>query len=353
MILSVLAMGLSALLSFVMMPLIIKTAVKLEIFDIPNHRSSHRKPTPLLGGLVITFSAVFTIVFFGGNVAAIDKFVLLITLGLISSIGVIDDITNLSAKLRLALILFLALIIAGLFVSGITYYSVPVSSMWMSFIYIPLIVFWITGITNAMNFVDGLDGLASGLSMLSLFGFGAVLYIQNKFGFELILSMAVLGAVIGFFPYNRHKAQVFMGDAGSMFLGFFLSSLSVIFIIKAGGFIEAIIPICFLFIPIMDLSTSILRRIAQRNPIFKADKMHFHHLLARKYGAEKAVFILCGFQGAFVVIGLTIYLAGIFAAGWIAMAAVAIGAHIVLYKYYRANSGTRIAGNKQMLENEA
>lgn len=347
---SLMAMGLSAVICFVLIPIIKKIAEKLGIYDVPNSRSSHIKPTPLLGGMAIAFSAIISIVLFGNKVDTNDKIILALCLSSISIIGVIDDIKHLSAKLRLVLITFLALIVAYLLVSGYIHHQLLVNGILLRLVYFLLIIFWITGITNAINFVDGLDGLASGLSIISLFGFGAVLYIRNEFDFSLIICMAVLGAVIGFFPYNRHKAQIFMGDAGSMFLGFFLSTLSVILIIKMGNFLGAIVPVCFLFVPIMDFITSIIRRIAYKKSIFKPDKMHFHHLLAKKYNEQKAVLILCSFQSAFIVIGLIIYITKIFIASWIMLITVSLGCHIVLYKYYKTKKGLYVSGVKEKID---
>ena len=144
---------------------------------------------------------------------------------------------------------------------------------------IPVTMLWIVGITNAINLIDGLDGLASGVSFIALLIFSFMSLQVNQNTLIALLSLALAGAVLGFLRYNFHPAKIFLGDTGSMFLGFTIAVISVMGLLKSVTLYTFITPILILGVPIFDTFFAIVRRYKNNQPIFAADKAHLHHRL--------------------------------------------------------------------------
>lgn len=271
----VLAFLASFITVLVVTPLVIKLAIKIGATDKPDARKVHDNLMPRLGGL-----AIFIGVAVGFFVAGIHhEKVTAISLGaiLIVVLGIFDDIYQLSAKLKF----FAQIIIACLIVStGLTidFISVPfiVEKFQLGIWAYPLTVFWIVAITNAVNLIDGLDGLAAGVSSI---GIATVAIMAGMAGKSLIFALAIilLASTVAFLFYNFHPAKIFMGDTGSLFLGYCLSILSLLGLYKSVTLFSVIIPIIILGVPLFDTTYAIIRRIYNKQPISMPDKSHLHH----------------------------------------------------------------------------
>jgi UDP-GlcNAc:undecaprenyl-phosphate GlcNAc-1-phosphate transferase len=162
-------------------------------------------------------------------------------------------------------------------------------------------ILWIVGITNTINLIDGLDGLAAGVAAIASLSIAYVAYIHgDKFGFMLVCMgmMAVAGGALGFLPYNFYPAKTFLGDGGSLFLGFMIAVLSVVGPLRRSTLIAVIVPVMVLGIPIFDTAFAIFRRLVNKKPIMQADKGHLHHrLMESGYGQRRAVLMLYGISG--------------------------------------------------------
>ena len=153
-------------------------------------------------------------------------------------------------------------------------------------------VLWIVGVTNAMNLMDGLDGLAAGISAISGFAL-FIIAVFTGMGNSAVMIAAVVGACLGFLPYNSHPASTFMGDTGSNFLGFILAAISVQGLLKSYAIVSLVIPLMILGLPIFDTSFTIMRRIKNKQPVFQPDRGHLHHrLMDGGFSHQQTVYIL-------------------------------------------------------------
>ncbi|WP_342042438.1 glycosyltransferase family 4 protein [Bacillus sp. OTU2372] len=256
-------------------PFVIKLAIKIGATDKPNKRKVHQKIMPRLGGL-----AIFIGVFVGYFVSGLySQRILTISVGavLIIIIGILDDLYELSAKVKFAGQLLVALLIvsSGLKVDFLTIPFV-VDRMDLGLFSYPLTVFWIVGITNAINLIDGLDGLAAGISSIGIASLGLLAALSGK-GLILTIALILLGSTLAFLFYNFHPAKIFMGDTGALFLGYCISILSLLGLYKSVTLFSIIIPIIILGVPVFDTTFAIIRRIMNRQPIGAPDKSHLHH----------------------------------------------------------------------------
>ena len=164
--------------------------------------------------------------------------------------------------------------------------------IFLEYLAVPLTIFWVVGITNTVNLIDGLDGLAAGVSTIAAITI-CLVALQQGDVFIATLTACLAGAAVGFLYYNFNPAKIFMGDSGSMFLGFMLSGISVIGAVKAATTIAIIVPILALGLPIMDTTFAIVRRYRGGVPIFKPDKGHLHHrLLDLGFSQRQAVLLM-------------------------------------------------------------
>ena len=284
---------------FLLVPLAKKLAFALGAVDKPNHRKVHQKLMPRLGGFAIFWGfwvAVFITI-------ADRKMLLPFFLGalILFGLGIVDDISELSPKVKLLGQIVAASIVAIFgtridFVTNILNDDSKILSLaaWIS---VPLTVIWIIAIVNAVNLIDGLDGLASGISAIASCTMGIIALKNNDFTLAIIL-FALLGSALGFLPYNFNPASIFMGDTGSMFLGYALGVSSSMVSAKGLTFISLCIPILILGVPILDTLFAIIRRMLSGKPIFQADKAHLHHqFLKRGFSHKKtvlAIYLLSG-----------------------------------------------------------
>ena len=295
---------LSTISSIALTPLIRKFAFKIGALDIPDKRKIHSEAIPRIGGLAIVaafFAPLTGLIIYSHPIGELftqnTNFVLGLYIGglAIMALGFVDDLYNIRARYKLIgqiLIVFLVY----LFGFKITSINLPfIGSISFGAFSIIATMFWILGLVNAMNLIDGLDGLASGVAFLACItnlAFG----LHDGNVLLCLFSVSLAGAILGFLFFNFNPAKIFMGDSGSMFLGFILAVTAIFSSAqKKGTALAVLIPLVGLGVPIMDMLVSIIRRFVEQRPIFTADKGHFHHMLLNKgFSQRKVVLFLYG-----------------------------------------------------------
>lgn len=270
-----------------MTPLVIRLAHKLQLYDCCEIRKVHKQSIPRIGGVVIyvsTIAMVLSMLFIDNRIGQtltkirVQVFALLGTGSFIFLTGLVDDVRGLRARYKLAVQLTAAILV---YFAGVRIESVDIPGLinlnlgHFSFL---LTTLWIVGITNAMNLIDGLDGLAAGIAAIAC-GTIAVFSIVGGQIIMSVLMLAVLGSLCGFLIFNFNPARIFMGDCGSMFLGFVLASSSVICTVKSGTVVGLALAVLALGVPIFDMAFAMLRRYLQGRGMMSPDRSHLHHLL--------------------------------------------------------------------------
>ena len=293
-----LAFILAAGVSLIITPGVILLAKKTGALDAPDSRKVHKKPIPRIGGIGI-YSAfmvsIVTVILLADLQGEMLREVIGLTVSgsLIVLVGVIDDYKNLPAKVKLLGQILAAAVLVFIFDVRIDFITDPFGDyIYLEFLAIPATMLWLVGLTNTVNLIDGLDGLAAGISAIASITILLVALEQN-FLLVAVLTAALAGAAFGFLYYNFNPACIFMGDSGSMFLGFMLAGISVIGAVKSAATIALIVPILALGLPILDTTFAIVRRYRNGVPIFKPDKGHLHHrLLGLGFTQRQAVLLM-------------------------------------------------------------
>jgi UDP-GlcNAc:undecaprenyl-phosphate GlcNAc-1-phosphate transferase len=276
-----LVFGLALVLALVFTPLMRKIALRTGFVDTPVARSMHTEPKPYLGGVAI-FLAFAAAVLLGGGYRDQQVVGILVGGALTVLLGIVDDKVRLSAKVKLiGQIAAAAVLVYGYHVKILFVYS-PLGNRLVQFgpWAGPLTIFWIVAFINVVNLIDGLDGLAAGISSIASLTL-LLVSLQQEFSSSIIMTAALAGAAIGFLRYNFNPAKIFMGDAGSMFLGFTLAAVSVHGVMKTTVTVGVFVPVLALALPIFDTAFAIVRRVANGKSIGEADKDHLHHRLLR------------------------------------------------------------------------
>ena len=299
-----LAFAVSLLVAYVMTPPVKRFAEKVGAIDVPrDNRRVHDHPIPRMGGLAIFIGFVLSLIFF---VPMSTKVLgLLVGSVIIAVMGGVDDIVSLNPWVKLAgqIVAALVAIRCGLVFDVISNPNIFAEETYIEigWLSIPLTMLWIVGCTNAVNLIDGLDGLAVGVSAIS----SMTMLIVSLFVSEPVVSIilaALTGACLGFMPYNLNPAKIFMGDVGSPLLGFVLSTASIMGLFKLHAIITFFVPLLALALPLADTIFAFFRRILHGQSPFKADKGHFHHrLLAMGLNQKQVVAVLYGISA---VLGL-------------------------------------------------
>ncbi|MEA4891963.1 MAG: MraY family glycosyltransferase [Peptococcaceae bacterium] len=284
---------LAASLTLGLTPLVRRLAIRVGAMDQPDKRKVHTCPMPRMGGLAIFFSFWITIFITQPITAELKAFAFGSLLILIS--GVWDDMKNIRPWMKLVFQFAAALVVilAGVKVTFITnlFSASPTVLGWLS---VPFTMLWIVGMTNAVNLVDGLDGLAAGVSAIAALSIGIIAWME---GFASVgyLSILLASSTFAFLKYNFHPAKIFMGDTGALFLGYALAVISILGLTKMATTVSLFLPVVVLGVPIMDTLFAIVRRLTNRMPIFAADKDHLHHrLLAMGFSHTQAVLVVYG-----------------------------------------------------------
>ena len=296
--------GVTFVICLILTPIVIKLCRKYNIVDIPkDSRRVHSKPMPRIGGVAIVTSMLIGFLIYYlltkdiPSIALNEKFLGYIIGGLIiATMGLIDDLVNLRARYK-----FFFQLAAGLVVY---YFGIRITGIKIPFIYpdmidfawwidLPLTLLWIIGVTNAINLIDGLDGLAAGITAISATSL-LIIFIATSASLEAIIISAVLvGAVLGFLPYNFNPAKTFMGDVSANFLGFTMAVVSILGFAKGYTMIAIIAPVLVLGIPIFDTVFAMVRRFLKGQPMLKPDGGHIHHrLIKRGFSQRQAVILL-------------------------------------------------------------
>ena len=267
----------AALISFATTPPVRVLAHKLGAIDIPqDNRRMHKQPIPRLGGLAIYLGFVVTALVF------LDLSPLLITVLLggtgIVVLGMLDDIFRLRASLKFLFQIGFAFIAVwqGVTVEQITLFGRTIDFGGFSIL---ITVLWIVGLTNAINLIDGLDGLSCGVSTISAFSLLLVAILMGQNPDSILMTGILAGACLGFLPFNTNPAKIFMGDTGALFLGYTLSVISVGGVLKLHTVVSVIIPLLIFALPLFDTTFAILRRIIHGKSPFEPDRGHLHHRL--------------------------------------------------------------------------
>jgi UDP-GlcNAc:undecaprenyl-phosphate GlcNAc-1-phosphate transferase len=273
-----------------------RLALRWGLVDQPNHRSVHKNPIPRVGGIAIVGGfAIGMAYFFGLRLVAPhwgwiidfpDKWIL-VGAGMMFLLGLTDDLLHIKPRIKLffqALAAFI--VVAAGFRFQIPFLQFQDMGYLNEVIAAGITFLWIIGIINAVNLMDGMDGLAAGMGLIAISCLTVALAL-NGFGPDIVLVTAFIGALIGFLIYNTHPASIFMGDSGSLFLGFILATFSLP---SAGAPVQGLtylVPVLALGLPILDTLTAIARRAAQGKGIFTADKDHIHHRVFKTHRGKQ------------------------------------------------------------------
>ncbi len=301
----------SAYLALIATPLVIWLAKRIGAVDKPGVRSIHTRPVPRIGGIAIYLSAMCLIVsllFLNNAIGEQFRQVRLQIITLLCAatgvflVGLIDDLRGLPARFKFVAELLgaAALCLAGVRIDGIGLSDSAMLSLgWLG---VPITLLWIVGVTNAVNMSDGLDGLAAGVAaiacgVIAVFAiYGSTIHTglaQSNDLMMAIFALALLGGLSGFLFFNFNPAKVFMGDCGSLFIGFTIAAASVMCVSKSAAVVGLALPALALGIPIFDTLFSMLRRFLERRSLFAPDRSHFHHrLLALGLNQRRAVLII-------------------------------------------------------------
>lgn len=271
----------STIVAILLTPLVMKFAVKINAVDIPNEeRRVHTKPTPLLGGLAV-YSAFIVGVLIKKGPISLSELGIIVGATIVVIGGIIDDLKGLrpAVKVSFQIIGAICLILSGVEISRITNpFSIINPWLDLSVLSIPITILWIVGVTNAFNLIDGLDGLAAGIALISSCTIFIIAVLNNRYE-AAVLTAILSGGLLGFLPYNFNPADIFMGDTGAQLLGFLLAAISIEGTIKSATAFALAVPILAFGLPIYDTLFAMIRRKMNGKPISQADRGHLHHRL--------------------------------------------------------------------------
>lgn len=306
--------------STLMVPLVRKMCLKEGYYDLPNERKVHKKPIPRLGGIAIWLGTIFSLITvilmqgtypFGNSISAI-----LVGGTIMFILGMVDDTYGLSAKFKFFVQIGAALITFLLGVQ-INYVYIPFADIhwYFGILSLPITILWVVGLSNAFNFIDGVDGLAGTLGSTCAITIGIIaLCLQPPQDTCTLLCFILAGAIVGFLVFNYNPAKIFMGDSGSLFTGFLLATLSVVSVMKSVAF-TIFLPLFILVVPVFDICFATIRRLLKGKSPFSPDAEHLHHkLLKAGFSHNKTVFTLVaatiasGAIAAYIALALRIYL---------------------------------------------
>jgi len=281
---------LALLISTGLTPFVIQWADKNNFVDLPDARKIHQKPIARLGGIAIfvaTMLAIIPLLCLSNNIGQAFRGIwvkvtcMLVASSLIFGVGLLDDLKNIRTRTKLIVQIVAGLLVclAGIHIDKLAIKDFVVLDL--GILSIPFTLCWIIGITNAVNLIDGLDGLAGGICAIACGAMACLSMIQGNIILATMM-LAMFGALTGFLLFNFHPAKIFMGDGGSLFLGFTIATASVLTMSKSEALVGFGLPVLVLGIPIFDTLLSILRRYLSRRGIMSPDRGHFHHLLLDK-----------------------------------------------------------------------
>ena len=291
----ILAILAAFVISFAATPIVKSFAHRVGAMDVPkDERRVHTYPIPRLGGLAIFLGFILSVVLFADISCQVQG--ILLGSVVIVIVGVIDDIVPLSAIIKLVVQIIAALVAVfhGVVIEVLSNPVVFSSSDYIrfGFMSIPVTVIWIVAITNSVNLIDGLDGLAVGVSTISSVTMLIIALVVSDINVAVIMS-ALAGACLGFLPYNLNPAKIFMGDTGALLLGYILATVSILGLFKFYAVISFAVPFLVIGLPLFDTVFAVLRRVLSGRSPMSPDRGHFHHrLIDMGLSQKQAVAIL-------------------------------------------------------------
>ncbi len=298
----------AALVTFLVMPIVRKLSNNVGALAAPGDRHVHKNIVPSSGGVAIFIGFLTAVLFF--NSASPEIMGFLIGGTVITAVGLLDDIFDLPPITKFFGQILAALIVisAGVRIEFVGNLGAGNDGLYyLGFLSLPFTFFWIIGITNAINFLDGLDGLAGGVTGIAAWTLATVALLSGRQD-TAILAFTLGAAAFAFFPYNfsdSPRKKIFMGDAGSNFLGYSLAVLSILGMVKIAAAFSMLIPVLVLAVPIFDTIFAIVRRLIAGKSPFEADKMHLHHrIMDRGVSHKKTTCIIYGISLALGIISV-------------------------------------------------
>ena len=285
------------LISMLLTPCVKRYSIIAKAYAKENKRTVHHGKISRIGGVSIYLAFMITAALFMKADQAITGIILGGTIMFFT--GLVDDLIDITPKTKLLFELLAALVLI--------YFGVSIDVLRLPFgiqidfglISVLFTILWVAGITNAVNLIDGLDGLCGGMSVVILVVIGSLAMIERRPDI-LSLTYILAGGTLGFLIYNAHPASIFMGDCGSLFLGFMISAISLVGF-KSSTIMTLALPILLLMLPIVDTLSAILRRTLKGMKFSEADKSHIHHLLMNQFGHRNTVIIMCSVTALFGV----------------------------------------------------
>ena len=277
--------------ALIMVPFLRQWALDKDNVDQPDARKIHDVPMPRLGGIAIFLAFLFSAVIF----LPIDESIrgLLAGMLIIFATGVVDDLNGITSRRKFAgqvAACLITILVGKIYLADLGNlfgFGPVILPVWLG---VPFTVFAVVGVINAINLIDGLDGLAGGVSSIALTAFFLTGWLEND-PVTMILSAALVGAIFGFLKYNFYPARIFMGDTGSMVVGYVLAFIAVASTQRTGSSISPMVPVLIMGLPLLDTVWVMMRRIAKRMSPFNADRTHIHHQ-----------FLELGFEHRFTVV---------------------------------------------------
>ena len=319
-----------AVFTALLFPMVKWISYHVGALDYPNERKVHKKPMPVMGGLMIYLGFLFGYMLFAPQ--STQMLAILIASFIVVITGILDVIKPLRARAKLVGQVVAALIIVfygKILLNDISFFGYYFDFGWLAY---PITIVFIVAVMNCINLIDGLDGLADGISMIFFITIGVLAFIMHNLGsLEITIAFIMIGACLGFLIFNFNPAKIFMGEIGSMFLGFMIAVVCLLGF-KAVTLTSLVVPMLILAIPILDTLFAILRRIIHHKPIYEADRQHLHHQLLNKKFSQKttvliiyAVSILFSSASVFYVlkdrkIGAIIYIILVLLITWVVLA---------------------------------
>lgn len=319
-----------AVFTALLFPMVKWISYHVGALDYPNERKVHKKPMPVMGGLMIYLGFLFGYMLFVPQ--STQMLAILIASFIVVITGILDVIKPLRAREKLVGQVVAALIIVfygKILLNDISFFGYYFDFGWLAY---PITIVFIVAVMNCINLIDGLDGLADGISMIFFITIGVLAFIIHNLGsLEITIAFIMIGACLGFLIFNFNPAKIFMGEIGSMFLGFMIAVVCLLGF-KAVTLTSLVVPMLILAIPILDTLFAILRRIIHHKPIYEADRQHLHHQLLNKKFSQKttvliiyAVSILFSSASVFYVlkdrkIGAIIYIILVLLITWVVLA---------------------------------
>ena len=314
----ILALGTAFVTALLATPQVRKLALKVGVLDAVDDRRMHAEPKPRIGGIAVYLGLVFalfvsigfalhTTLFHSANDTQ-DFFGLLFGGTLIMLVGVWDDIMGMRPRSKFLAQVVVAIVsmVYGFHIPG---FEIPGTDRYVNlppYIDYPITLVWYLGMMNAINFLDGLDGLLAGVTAISGIFLFAIASAHGHVGAALVLC-ALVGGALGFLPYNFNPAKIFLGDTGSLFIGYVFATVSLLITAKIAVTVSLLVPLVALALPVVDTAAAILRRFRAGKAITEADRGHFHHILVFRFGLNVKQAVLLIYAVSFIL-GMAAYL---------------------------------------------